>query len=87
MKSLDALVVTLFLSLIISFAILPPMPTLILFSRYNYEHIPDSIASSFGVKIVTPPAQPQGTIDILFTRSYSSIKVARTAFFCFIIRN
>jgi hypothetical protein len=78
-KSLDAPVVTLFLPLIISSAILPPMPTQILFSRYYFEYIPDSIASSFGVKIVTPPAPPLGTIDILFTRSYSSINAARTA--------
>lgn len=55
------------------------MPTQILFSRYYFEYIPDSIASSFGVKIVTPPVPPLGTIDILFTRSYSSINAARTA--------
>jgi len=79
MKSLEAPVVTLLGPFIISSAILPPKPTQILFSRYSFEYIPDSITSSFGVKIVTPPVPPRGTIDILFIKSYSYISAPISA--------
>jgi hypothetical protein len=72
-KSFEAEVVTLLGPFIIYSAILPPSPTHILFSRYSFEYIPDSIVSSLGENIVTPPDYPLGTIDILLTTSYSFI--------------
>jgi hypothetical protein len=47
-----------------SSAILPPIATQILSSKYCFVYKPDYIDSSSGEKIVTPPEEPLGIIEI-----------------------
>lgn len=57
----------------------PPSATHIVFSKYFLEYIPISIYSSSGVISVLPLDWPRGFIEIFFTWSKLSIKVANSA--------
>mmetsp|Transcript_20828 Transcript_20828/g.47588 ORF Transcript_20828/g.47588 Transcript_20828/m.47588 type:complete len:233 (-) Transcript_20828:965-1663(-) len=78
-KSFEAPVVTLSFPLMISSARRPPSATHMRFSKNSLEYSPVFNRSSEGMKIVTPPAGPRGTMLILATTSKSFIKAPSTA--------
>mmetsp|Transcript_26911 Transcript_26911/g.75110 ORF Transcript_26911/g.75110 Transcript_26911/m.75110 type:complete len:361 (+) Transcript_26911:479-1561(+) len=78
-KSFEAPVVTLSLPFSSSSAIRPPSATHMRFSKNSLEYSPVFRRSSEGMKIVTPPAGPRGTMLIFATMSKSFIKAPRIA--------
>mmetsp|Transcript_5968 Transcript_5968/g.17269 ORF Transcript_5968/g.17269 Transcript_5968/m.17269 type:complete len:272 (+) Transcript_5968:446-1261(+) len=78
-KSLDAPVVALSLPLMISSAKRPPSATHMRFSKNSLEYKPLFKRSSEGMKMVTPPAGPRGTMLIFATTSKSFMSAPKIA--------